>query len=87
MLIFYRQGTGEKRLVPDELAQALKQEALKRQPAEPKADAAEKALADLMAKLREREIDLEEFLQEGCRKVTTSFPIRLFFHNPHGSCS
>ena len=59
---FYRQDTGEKLLIPDELAQALKQEAIRRKQAEQRADAAEKALTDLIAKLRERGIDPEELL-------------------------
>lgn len=55
---FYRDDTGERLLIPGELAAALRREALARQQAEQRADAAEARLAALEAKLRDRGIDL-----------------------------
>jgi len=62
---FYRQDTGERLLIPRELAQSLKQEALARQQAEQRAEQerqraeqAEARLAELEARLRDRGIEL-----------------------------
>lgn len=57
LIAFYRQDTGEKLLIPDELAVALRQEALLRQQAEQRAAAAEQELEELKARLRDRGID------------------------------
>ena len=70
---FYREDNGEKLLIPGELAQALKQEALARQQAEQRAEQerqraeqerqraerAEQELADLKARLKARGIELD----------------------------
>jgi Uma2 family endonuclease len=70
---FYREDTGERLLIPGELAQALKQEASARQQAEQqaeqerqraeqerqRAEEAEARLVELQARLREQGIDLE----------------------------
>jgi Uma2 family endonuclease len=64
MIGFYREDTGEKLLVPDELAEALKQEAAARQQAEQRAEQAEQRaeqaeaeLAALKARLQANGID------------------------------
>ncbi|NER81280.1 MAG: Uma2 family endonuclease [Leptolyngbya sp. SIO1D8] len=64
---FYREDTGEKLLIPSELSQALKQEALARQEAEQRAEEAlkraeqaEAELAELKARLRARGIELND---------------------------
>lgn len=64
LIAFYRQDTGVKLLIPDELAVALRQEALRRQQAEQqaaaaerRAAAAERELEELKARLRDRGID------------------------------
>lgn len=62
LIAFYRQDTGEKLLIPDELAVALKQEALRRQQAEQRAAAAERELENLKARLRDRGIDPDTLL-------------------------
>ena len=62
LIAFYRQDTGEKLLIPDELAVALRQEALQRQQAEQRAAAAERELEELKARLRDRGIDPENLL-------------------------
>ncbi|MGB3200574.1 MAG: Uma2 family endonuclease [Nodosilinea sp.] len=62
LIAFYRQDTGEKLLIPDELAVALRQEALRRQQAEQRAAAAERELENLKAKLRDRGIDPDTLL-------------------------
>jgi hypothetical protein len=73
LLGFYREDNGERLLLPGELAEALRREALARQQAEQqaeaerqraeaerqRAEAAEAQLAELQAKLRNRGIDLE----------------------------
>jgi Uma2 family endonuclease len=46
LIAFYRQDTGDKLLIPDELAVALRQEALRRQQAEQQAAAAERRAAE-----------------------------------------
>lgn len=56
LIAFYRQDTGDKLLIPDELAVALRQEALRRQ-AEQRAAAAERELENLKAKLRDSQSD------------------------------
>ncbi len=48
---FYREDTGEKLLIPDELAQALNQETQARQQAEERAEQAQKQLAEMEATL------------------------------------
>lgn len=62
---FYRQETGERLLIPGELAQSLKQEALARQQAEQRAEQerqraeqAEARLAELESRLKARGIEL-----------------------------
>lgn len=62
LIAFYRQNTGEKLLIPDELAAALRQEALRRQQAEQRAAAAERDLENLKARLRDRGIDPDTLL-------------------------
>jgi Uma2 family endonuclease len=62
LISFYRRDSGEKLLIPDELAQALRKEALLRQQAEQRATQAEQQLAQLKAKLREQGIDPESLL-------------------------
>ncbi len=66
LLSFYREDTNEKLLIPQELHQALKQEALARQQAEQRAEQerqraeqAEAKLAELLAKLKDQGIDVE----------------------------
>ncbi|MFB2979545.1 Uma2 family endonuclease [Microseira sp. BLCC-F43] len=54
---FYREDTGEKLLVPDELAEALKQETQARQQAEEQAELQRQRSEKLAAKLRELNID------------------------------
>jgi Uma2 family endonuclease len=63
---FYREDTGEKLLIPSELSQALRQEAIARQQAEqraeqerPRAEQAEARLAALEARLKAKGIDLD----------------------------
>lgn len=63
---FYREDNGEKLLIPQELSQALKQEALARQQAEQRAEQerqraedAEARLAELQARIRDQGIDIE----------------------------
>ena len=63
---FYREDNGEKLLIPQELNQALKREALARQQAEQRAererqraDQAEARLAELQARLKDQGIELE----------------------------
>jgi Uma2 family endonuclease len=62
LIAFYRQDTGEKLLIPDELAVALRQEALLRQQAEQRAAAAERELAELKARLRDRGINPDDLI-------------------------
>jgi predicted RNA-binding protein associated with RNAse of E/G family len=69
LIAFYRQDTGDKLLIPDELAVALRQEALRRQQAEQQAAAAErraaeaeKELEDMKTRLRDHGIDPETLL-------------------------
>ncbi len=62
LIAFYRQDTGDKLLIPDELAAALHQEARRRQQAEQRAAAAEQELEALRARLRDRGIDPDELL-------------------------
>jgi Uma2 family endonuclease len=60
---FYREDTGEKLLIPDELAQALYQESQARQQAEERADQAQQQLAEMeatLARYREQFGDLPE---------------------------
>ncbi|MEC4886914.1 MAG: Uma2 family endonuclease [Scytonema sp. PMC 1070.18] len=54
---FYREDTGEKLLIPDELAQSLRQEVLARQQAEERAEQAEKQVQKLKERLRSLGID------------------------------
>lgn len=54
---FYREDTGEKLLIPDELAQALRQETLARQEAEERAEQAQTQVEQLKARLRSLGID------------------------------
>ena len=54
---FYREDTGEKLLLPDELAQALQQETQARQQAEEQAELQRQRAEKLAAKLRELGID------------------------------
>jgi hypothetical protein len=63
---FYREDTGEKLLIPSELSQALRQEAIARQQAEQRAEQerqraeqAEARLAALEARLKAKGIDLD----------------------------
>jgi len=56
-LALYRQDTGEKLLIPGELAQALQQEMLARQQAEERAEQAQSQVEQLKAKLRELGVD------------------------------
>lgn len=69
LIAFYRHDTDEKLLIPDELATALRQEALLRQQAEQRAAAAERraleaeqALEAFKAQLRDRGINPEDLL-------------------------
>ncbi|MGG6239986.1 Uma2 family endonuclease [Nodosilinea sp. AN01ver1] len=69
LIAFYQQDTGDKLLIPDELAVALRQEALRRQQAEQQAAAAERraAVAEqeldaLKTSLRDRGIDPDTLL-------------------------
>ncbi|MGB3310195.1 MAG: Uma2 family endonuclease [Nodosilinea sp.] len=62
LISFYRQDTGEKLLIPDELAVALRQEALRRQQAEQRAAAAERELEELKARLRDRGINPDDLI-------------------------
>ncbi|MBE9112009.1 Uma2 family endonuclease [Nodosilinea sp. LEGE 07298] len=62
LIAFYRQDTGEKLLIPDELAVALRQEALLRQQAEQRAVAAERELEALKTRMRDRGIDPDTLL-------------------------
>ncbi|HIK45483.1 MAG TPA: Uma2 family endonuclease [Leptolyngbyaceae cyanobacterium M65_K2018_010] len=66
LISFYREDTGEKLLIPAELYQALKQEALARQQAEQRAEQerqraeqAEARLAELQARLKAKGIELD----------------------------
>lgn len=52
LINFYREDTGEKLLIPDELAQALRQEVVARQQAEEQAQQAQAEVEKLKAKLR-----------------------------------
>ena len=54
---FYREDTGEKLLIPDELKVALQQEVLARQQAEERAERAEAQVEQLKAKLRSLGVD------------------------------
>lgn len=54
---FYREDTGERLLIPAELAASLKQETLARQQAEQRAEEAEAQLAQLRERLRQAGID------------------------------
>lgn len=63
---FYREDTGEKLLIPDELVQALRQEVLARQQAEElaeqerqRAEQAELQIEQLKARLRSLNVDLD----------------------------
>jgi Uma2 family endonuclease len=51
LISFYREDTGEKLLIPDELAQALNQETQARQQAEERANQAQQQLAEMEATL------------------------------------
>ncbi|MEA5450173.1 Uma2 family endonuclease [Leptolyngbya sp. CCNP1308] len=62
LIAFYRQDTGEKLLIPDELAAALRQETLLRQQAEQRAAAAERELEELKARLRDRGINPDDLI-------------------------
>jgi len=57
---FYREDTGEKLLIPGELAQALKQETAARQQAERRAEQAEQIITELMDQLEKLGIDPDE---------------------------
>jgi hypothetical protein len=60
---FYREDTGEKLLIPDELSQALQQETQARQLAEERAEQAQQQLAEMeatLARYREQFGDLPE---------------------------
>jgi Uma2 family endonuclease len=60
---FYREDTGEKLLIPDELVEALQAEVMARQQAEERAEQAEeraKHMEDLLARYRERFGELPE---------------------------
>lgn len=57
LIAFYREDTGEKLLIPGELAEALKQEAVARQQAEERAEQAELQVEQLKAQLRSLGID------------------------------
>lgn len=57
LINFYREDTGEKLLIPDELAQALRQEVIARQQAEEQAQQAQAEVEKLKAKLRSLGID------------------------------
>ncbi len=66
LINFYREDTGEKLLIPDELAQALRQEVVARQQAEKQAEQerqrAEQAQAEvekLKARLRSLGVDVD----------------------------
>lgn len=60
LISFYREDTGEKLLVPGELAQALKQEAEARQQAEQRAEEAERRVTQLQERLRSLGVDPDE---------------------------
>ncbi|GEM_PF-5756232 len=64
LISFYREDTGEKLLVPGELAQALNQEAEARQQAERRAEEAERQVAQLQERLRSLGIDPDEIAQD-----------------------
>ncbi len=51
---FYREDTGEKLLIPDELVEALRQEVAARQQAEERAEQAQLQIEQLKARLRRR---------------------------------
>jgi Uma2 family endonuclease len=57
LISFYREDTGERLLIPAELAASLKQETLARQQAEQRAEQAEAQLAQLRERLRQAGID------------------------------
>jgi hypothetical protein len=57
LINFYREDTGEKLLIPDELAQALRQEIVARQQAEEQAEQAQAEVEKLKARLRTLGVD------------------------------
>ena len=57
LINFYREDTGEKLLIPGELAQALRQEVIARQQAEEQAEQAQAEVEKLKAKLKSLGID------------------------------
>ena len=57
LIAFYREDTGEKLLIPGELAQALRQETLARQQAEERAKQAQLQVEQLRAQLRSLGVD------------------------------
>jgi Uma2 family endonuclease len=59
LINFYREDTGEKLLIPDELAQALRQEVVARQQAEKQAEQAQAEVEKLKARLRSLGVDLD----------------------------
>ncbi|MCV3214821.1 Uma2 family endonuclease [Plectonema radiosum NIES-515] len=59
LINFYREDTGEKLLIPDELAQALRQEVVARQQAEERAEQAQAEVEQLKARLRSLGVDVD----------------------------
>jgi len=59
LINFYPEDTGEKLLIPDELAQALRQEVVARQQAEEKAEQAQAQVEQLKARLRSLGVDVD----------------------------
>jgi len=59
LINFYREDTGEKLLIPDELAQALRQEVVARQQAEKQAEQAQAEVEQLKARLRSLGVDID----------------------------
>ncbi len=59
LINFYREDTGEKLLIPDELAQALRQEVVARQQAEKQAEQAQAEVEKLKARLRSLGVDID----------------------------
>lgn len=57
LIAFYREDTGEKLLIPSELAQALRQESVAKQEAEARAKQAEQQVEQLKAELRALGVD------------------------------
>lgn len=60
LIAFYREDTGEKLLIPSELAQKLREETLARQQAEARAEQAEAQIQQLKERLQALGIDPEE---------------------------